>query len=87
VHERFTESARRVVALVDEEARSLGNNYIGTEHLLLGLLGEQEGVAVRVLKALSIAPDRVREQVVRIVGGDEAGMGDRRPLTPRTVGR
>ena len=86
MHERFTESARRVVALADEEARSLGHNYIGTEHLLLGLLGEQEGVAVRVLKALSIAPDRVREQVVRIVGGDEAGMGDRRPLTPRARG-
>lgn len=86
MHDRFTESARRVVALADEEARSLGHNYIGTEHLLLGLLGEQEGVTVRVLKALSIATDRVREQVVRIVGGDEAGIGDRRPLTPRARG-
>jgi dihydroneopterin aldolase len=85
VHDRFTESDRRVVALADEEARSLGHNYIGTEHLLLGLLGEQERVAVRVLKALSIATDRMREQVVRIVG-DEAGIGDRRPLTPRACG-
>ncbi|MDP8953229.1 MAG: dihydroneopterin aldolase [Actinomycetota bacterium] len=71
------------MALADEEARELGHNYIGTEHLLLGLLGEQEGVAVRVLEALNVAPERVREQVIRIVGSDEAGMGDRRPLTPR----
>src|SRR5215217_3546886 len=85
VHDdRFTRSARRAVVLADEEARSLGHNYIGTEQPLLGLLGEQEGVAIRVLEALNVAPDRVREQVIRIVGSDEAGMGDRRPLTPRT---
>jgi hypothetical protein len=86
VHDRFTQSARRVAALADEEARSIGHNYIGTEHLLLGLLGEQEEVAVRVLKVLSIVPYRVWEQVVHIAGGDEAGMGDRRPLTPRARG-
>ena len=81
--ERFTRHARRAVVWADEEARSLGHNYIGTEHLLLGLLREHKGIAVRVLEALNIAPDRVREQVVRIVGSDEAGIGDRRPLTPR----
>ncbi len=81
--ERFTRQAQRAVVWADEEARSLGHNYIGTEHLLLGLLREHQGLAGWVLKALNVAPDRVREQVVRIVGSDEAGIGDRRPLTPR----
>ena len=84
VRDRFTHSGRRVVTLADEEARSLGHKYVGTEHLLLGLLREQEGVAVRALEALGVAPDRVRERVVHTVGSHEAGTGDhRRPLTPR----
>jgi dihydroneopterin aldolase len=84
VRDRFTRSGRRVVTLADEEARSLGHKYVGTEHLLLGLLREQEGVAVRALEALGVAPDRVRERVVHTVGSHEVGTGDhRRPLTPR----
>jgi dihydroneopterin aldolase len=83
VHDRFTQAARRAVVLADEEACSLGHNYIGTEHLLLGLLREQEGVAVRALEALGVAPDRARERVIHVVGSREASTGDRRPLTPR----
>lgn len=82
---RFTRSAQRAMALAGEEARGLGRNYVGTEHLLLGLLGERDGIAVRVLEAIDIAPDRVREQVVCTVGRREAATGvHRRPLTPRT---
>ncbi|HZY57705.1 MAG TPA: Clp protease N-terminal domain-containing protein, partial [Rubrobacteraceae bacterium] len=84
MRDRFTHSGRRVVTLADEEARGLGHKYVGTEHLLLGLLREQEGVAVRALEALGVVPDRVRERVVHTVGSHEAGTGDhRRPLTPR----
>ncbi len=72
------------MVLADEEACGLGHIDSGTEHLLLGLLREQQGVAVRVMEALNVAPERVREQVVRCVGSDEAGMGERRPLTPRS---
>src|ERR687890_630156 len=71
--ERFTERARQVVVLAQEEARTLKHNYIGTEHILLGLLREEEGLAARVLESLDITVERVRAQVVRIVGS-----GDRR---------
>src|ERR687889_468618 len=74
--ERFTERARQVVVLAQEEARTLKHNYIGTEHILLGLLREEEGLAARVLESLDITVERVRAQVVRIVGsGAAAGQG------------
>src|SRR3954453_8177818 len=69
--ERFTERARQVVVLAQEEARTLKHNYIGTEHILLGLLREEEGLAARVLESLDITVERVRAQVVRIVGSGE----------------
>src|SRR6266567_2629805 len=70
--ERFTERARQVVVLAQEEARTLKHNYIGTEHILLGLLREEEGLAARVLESLDITVERVRAQVVRIVGSGAA---------------
>ena len=61
--ERFTDRARRVVVLAQEEARKLNHNYIGTEHLLLGLIRESEGVAAKALESLGISLDAVRQQV------------------------
>ena len=63
--ERFTERARQVVVLAQEEARTLKHNYIGTEHILLGLLREEEGVAARVLESLEITSSACARQVVR----------------------
>jgi ATP-dependent Clp protease ATP-binding subunit ClpC len=81
--ERFTERARQVVVLAQAEAKAFKHNYIGTEHLLLGLLREEEGLAARVLESLDIELDEVRAQVVRIVGeGDEVVAGQI-PFTPR----
>ena len=81
--ERFTERARQVVVLAQEEARRLKHGYIGTEHLLLGLLREEEGVAARVLDALGVTLDEVRAHVARVIGqGDEVATGEM-PLTPR----
>ena len=81
--ERFSERAREVVVLAQEEARGLGHNYIGTEHLLLGLLREREGLAARVLERFELGVDEVREQIERIVGrGDEVTTGQI-PFTPR----
>src|SRR5215217_84652 len=81
--ERFTEGARKVVVFGQEEARVLKHDYLGTEHLLLGLLRVEEGLASRVLGALGVASDDVRAQVARIVGvGDEAKSGEM-PFTPR----
>ncbi|MCW2960467.1 MAG: ATPase domain protein [Thermoleophilia bacterium] len=81
--ERFTERARQVVVLAQDEARALKHNYIGTEHILLGLLREEEGLAARVLDSLDITVEEVRQQVSRIVGqGDEATSGQI-PFTPR----
>src|ERR1035438_468156 len=81
--ERFTERARQVVVLAQEEARTLKHNYIGTEHILLGLLREEEGLAARVLESLDITVDRVRAQVVRIVGSGEEVTSGQIPFTPR----
>jgi ATP-dependent Clp protease ATP-binding subunit ClpC len=76
VFERFTERARQVVVLAQDEARALKHNYIGTEHILLGLLREEEGLAARVLEQLDITVEEVRAQVARIVGqGDEVTTG------------
>ena len=81
--ERFTDRARRVVVLAQEEARHLDHTYIGTEHILLGLIHEGEGVAARALTALDISLEAVRVQVVEIDGhGEEAPTGHI-PFTPR----
>jgi len=82
--ERFTERARKVVVLAQEEARHFNHNYIGTEHLLLGLLREDEGVAARALASLNVTLDEVREQVESIVGYGEEGTGGQAPFTPRS---
>ncbi len=81
--ERFTERARQVVVLAQEEARGLRHNYIGTEHLLLGLLREEEGVAARVFDKLEISVEEVRAAVVRIVGSGEEVPQGQIPFTPR----
>src|SRR3712207_1085272 len=81
--ERFTERARQVVVLAQEEARTLKHNYIGTEHILLGLLREEEGLAARVLESLDITVERVRAQVVGIVGSGEEVTSGQIPFTPR----
>lgn len=81
--EQFTERARQVVVLAQDEARALKHSYIGTEHILLGLLREEEGLGARVLTSLDITVEEVRQQVARNVGlGDEAPSGQI-PLTPR----
>jgi ATP-dependent Clp protease ATP-binding subunit ClpC len=72
-----------VVVLAQEEARQLKHNYIGTEHILLGLLREEEGLAARVLESLDITVERVRAQVVRIVGSGEEVTSGQIPFTPR----
>jgi ATP-dependent Clp protease ATP-binding subunit ClpA len=85
VFDRFTDRARQVIVLAQDEARALRHNYIGTEHLLLGLLREEDGVGRRVLESLSISADSVRLQVVRIVGEGEgeAVPAGQIPFTPR----
>ena len=81
--ERFTERARQVVVLAQDEASALKHNYIGTEHILLGLLREEEGLAARVLESLDVTVEEVRAQVERVVGrGDEPATGQI-PCTPR----
>jgi ATP-dependent Clp protease ATP-binding subunit ClpA len=82
--ERFTERARQVVVLAGDEARAFKHDAIGTEHILLGLLREEEGLAARVLDTFDITVEEVRAQVARIVGvGDEVATG-KIPFTPRT---
>ena len=81
--ERFTDRARRVVVLAQEEARILSHNYIGTEHLLLGLIGEGEGVAAKALESLGISLAAVRQQVVEIIGQGQQAPGGHIPFTPR----
>jgi ATP-dependent Clp protease ATP-binding subunit ClpC len=83
VFERFTERARQVVVLAQGEARAMRHNYIGTEHLLLGLLREEQGVGALVLASLGVTVEGTRAQVARIVGqGDEVTTGQI-PFTPR----
>ncbi|HWB21616.1 MAG TPA: Clp protease N-terminal domain-containing protein [Gaiellaceae bacterium] len=82
--ERFTESARQVIVLSQNEAVALRHDYIGTEHILLGLLREESGLASAVLVSLEINFEAVRAQVERIVGkGDADGTSGQMPLTPR----
>jgi ATP-dependent Clp protease ATP-binding subunit ClpC len=81
--ERFTDRARRVVVLAQEEARMLNHNYIGTEHILLGLIHEGEGVAAKALESLGISLDGVREQVQEIIGQGQQAPSGHIPFTPR----
>ena len=81
--ERFTDRARRVVVLAQEEARMLDHNYIGTEHLLLGLIREGEGVAARALESLGISLEAVRQQVEEIIGRGQQAPSGHVPFTPR----
>jgi ATP-dependent Clp protease ATP-binding subunit ClpC len=82
VFEHFTEGARQVVVFAQEEARLLKHNYIGTEHILLGLLRVESGVAARALWSLNVTVERVRAQVVRIVGSGEEVTSGQIPFTP-----
>ncbi len=81
--ERFTDRARRVVVLAQEEARMLNHNYIGTEHILLGLIHEGEGVAAKSLESLEISLEAVRAQVEEIIGQGQQAPSGHIPFTPR----
>ena len=81
--ERFTDRARRVVVLAQEEARMLNHNYIGTEHILLGLIHEGEGVAAKALESLGISQEAVRQQVEEIIGQGQHAPSGHIPFTPR----
>jgi ATP-dependent Clp protease ATP-binding subunit ClpC len=81
--ERFTDRARRVVVLAQEEARLLNHNYIGTEHILLGLIHEGEGVAAKALESLGISLEAVRQQVEDIIGQGQSAPTGHIPFTPR----
>jgi ATP-dependent Clp protease ATP-binding subunit ClpA len=81
--ERFTDKARHVVVLAQEEARRLDHNYIGTEHLLLGQFGEPEGVAGRALLGLGMTLDGTRDEVLRLIGRGKSAPSGHIPFTPR----
>ena len=81
--ERFTPRARRVVVLAQQEARRLDHNYIGTEHILLGLIHEGQGVAAKALESLGISLDAVRQQVEEIIGRGQQAPSGHIPFTPR----
>src|SRR5437868_8432773 len=81
--ERFTDRARRVVVLAQEEARMLNHNYIGTEHILLGLIHEGEGVAAKALESLGISLEGVRQQVEELIGQGQQAPSGHIPFTPR----
>jgi len=83
VFERFTDRARRVVVLAQEEARLLNHSYIGTEHILLGLIHEGEGVAAKALESLNISLEAVRAQVEEIIGQGGSSPSGHIPFTPR----
>jgi len=81
--QKFSDPARRVVVLAQEEARRLDHNYIGTEHILLGLIREGEGVAAEALKSLGIRLDPVRQQVEEIIGRGQEALQGHIPFTDR----
>jgi ATP-dependent Clp protease ATP-binding subunit ClpC len=81
--ERFTDRARRVVVLAQEQARMLGHDHVGTEHVLLGLIHEGSGVAAKVLESLGIGPETVRERVVQVTGRGEHSPSGHIPFTPQ----
>ena len=80
--ERFTDRARRVIVLAQEEARALQHNYIGTEHLLLGLIREGEGVAAKALASKGVELDATRKQVEEMIGKGNAAPNGHIPFTP-----
>jgi ATP-dependent Clp protease ATP-binding subunit ClpC len=82
--DKFTKRARRVLTFAQEEAQRLNHNYIGTEHILLGLIREEEGLAAKVLRELGLDQNRVRQVIEEIVGRGQAAAGTRLSLTPRT---
>jgi ATP-dependent Clp protease ATP-binding subunit ClpC len=82
--ERFTERARRVIVLAQDEATALNHNYIGTEHLLLGLIRDGEGVAARALTSMGIGLDAVRQAVLDIIGRGQQAPSGHIPFTPRS---
>ena len=82
--DRFTQRARRVLTYAQEEAERLNHNYIGTEHVLLGLMREESGVAGRVLRSLNVQPSRVMDMVERITGPGRRTPFSKIDLTPRT---
>jgi ATP-dependent Clp protease ATP-binding subunit ClpA len=84
VYEQFTDRARRAVVQAQEEARMLNHNYIGTEHILLGLIHESDGVAARALESLGISLDAVRQQVEEIIGRGQQAPPEHIPFTPRS---
>jgi ATP-dependent Clp protease ATP-binding subunit ClpC len=85
VFERFTDRARRVVVLAQEEARLLNHNYIGTEHILLGLIHEGEGIAARTLDSLGVSLVGMRERIEELIGvGSERLSSGHIPFTPRS---
>lgn len=81
--ERFTDRARRVIVLAQDEAKMLNHNYIGTEHILLGLIHEGEGVAAKALEQMGISLEAVREQVIEIIGQASTPPTGHIPFTPR----
>jgi ATP-dependent Clp protease ATP-binding subunit ClpC len=83
VFERFTDRARRSVVLAQEEAKMLNHNYIGTEHILLGLVREGDAVAARALRSMDISLEVVRREVEEIIGQGQAAPGGHIPFTPR----
>src|SRR5205807_6010184 len=83
VFERFTDRARRVLVLSQDEARALNHNFIGTEHLLLGVIREENGLAAKALTSLGISLDRVREKVKETIGPATVGYEGSPPFTPR----
>jgi ATP-dependent Clp protease ATP-binding subunit ClpC len=83
VFERFTDRARRVVVLAQSEARLLNHNYIGTEHILLGLIHEGQGVAAKALESLGISLEAVRQHVEKIIGQGQSAPTGHIPFTPR----
>ncbi|MDR7457455.1 MAG: Clp protease N-terminal domain-containing protein, partial [Armatimonadota bacterium] len=81
--ERFTERARRVIILAQEEAKRLNHSAVGTEHILLGIIREGEGVASKVLESLNISPDRVRAEIEGAIGRGERSPHEEVAFTPR----
>src|SRR5437870_13403822 len=81
--ERFTERARRVIILAQEEAKRLNHSAVGTEHILLGIIREGEGVASKVLESLNISPDRVRAEIETAIARGERAPYEEVAFTPR----
>jgi len=81
---RFTDRAQKVIVLAQEEARRLGHNVVGTEHILLGLIAEGEGVGAKALTAMGVSLDKVRQEIENVIGRGEAAFQGAIGFTPRT---